>query len=115
MFWGSVELPFDFVALWEHARTACGLKHESLAALMGISSQQLSQQLHGQGHPSVRRMCLLLADPDGRRFFAAFVGLTLDRSEAIDPVEVFLEQQLSQRKRMAKASFTRGNEERRIA
>ncbi len=115
MFWGSVELPFDFVSVWEAARTSCDLKHDTLARLMGISSSQLSQQLHGQGHPSVRRMCLLLADPDGRRFFSTFVSLTLDRSEEIDPVEVFLEQQLSQRKRMAKAQLTRANEDRRVA
>ncbi len=51
------------------------LKHETVAALMGVSAAQLSQQLSGQGHVSLFRLALAAHDPDGRRFVQALFGL----------------------------------------
>lgn len=62
------QLDFDLAAYVVTARQRAGLKHEALAALMGINSQQLSQQLAGHGHLSFRRLLFVSRDPDGKRF-----------------------------------------------
>jgi hypothetical protein len=61
---------FDLGTVWAQARDEAQVKHEALAALMGISAAQLSNQLAGRGsqHLSVQRVLLLAADADGRRF-----------------------------------------------
>ena len=120
MFWlGSVELPFDFVALWERERGAHGLKHEWLALKMGISSQQLSQQLHGHGHPSFKRVLLLLSDPDGRAFVEGLVNrifVHMGMAEVAPFLDWLKEgQAIATRSRMAKASLAPQHEERKIA
>ncbi len=52
------------------------LKHETVAAFMGISAAQLSQQLSGQGHVSLFRLCdSAKRDPDAKRFVQALFGL----------------------------------------
>ena len=69
-------------------RERVGLKHESLAALMGISPSQLSMQLQPGGHVSITRLLHAAKDDDGRRFLQMFwtsvaehVGL--DDSDAV--------------------------------
>lgn len=63
-------------------RDRAGLKHEALAALMGISGPQLSMQLQPGGHLSLTRLLLAADDDDGKRFLqmlwnevAEFCGL----------------------------------------
>ena len=63
---------FDLEAEFAAAYRRAGVKHEAVAALMGISSQQLSQQLAKRGHLSLRRVLLLATDGDGRRVLQAF-------------------------------------------
>jgi transcriptional regulator with XRE-family HTH domain len=57
----------------EEARQSCGLKLESLASLMGISREQLSQELRGQGVISLSRLVMASRDVDGRAFWLAFL------------------------------------------
>jgi hypothetical protein len=54
------------------SRERAGLKHESLAALMGISGPQLSMQLQPGGHVSITRLLLAADDLDGREFLQLF-------------------------------------------
>jgi hypothetical protein len=63
------DLPgFDLAAAVVAARQRAGLKHEVLALLMGITSQQLSHQLAARSHLSLGRLLMAASDPDGRRF-----------------------------------------------
>ncbi len=74
---------FALEAAVVRCRIAAGLKHEVLAVLMGISSQQLSQQLARRGgYLSLPRVLSVAKDPDGRRFLrllwtevADFIGI----------------------------------------
>lgn len=51
-----------------------GMKHETLAALLGkLSYQQLSQARRGQGGIWLTRLVLVAADPDGRAFLREFL------------------------------------------
>lgn len=70
MFLIAPQLAFDIASVWASARDEAQIKHEVLAALMGISAARLSDQLAGRGsqHLSVQRVLLLAADEDGRRF-----------------------------------------------
>jgi DNA-binding transcriptional regulator YdaS (Cro superfamily) len=58
----------DLASTFATARARVGMKHESLARLMGIPAPQLSQQLAGDGHVSLRRLLGVAIDPDGRTF-----------------------------------------------
>ena len=65
-----------------------GLKHEAVAALMGISRQQLAMQLQPGGHLSVTRLLRLAEDEDGALFMQAVWTdvadyLGLDSTDAI--------------------------------
>ena len=71
-------LSFNLEALIVEARRRAGLKHDSLATLMGISSQQLSQQLAERGHVSFRRLLFVSRDPDGKRFLRELFLLIKD-------------------------------------
>jgi hypothetical protein len=84
---GAVNLSFDFGKLWNDARDEARIQHEVLAALMGISAARLSDQVaqRASQHVSLQRACMLLSDPDGRRFvfvlarkIAAANGFDLD-------------------------------------
>lgn len=66
---------FDLEGAVTMARRDAGLKHQNLAALMGISSQQLSQQLAQRGHLSLYRLLLAARHEDGRAFWRAFLPL----------------------------------------
>lgn len=63
---------FDLEAEFSAAYRRAGVKHDVCAALMGISSQQLSQQLAKRGHLSLRRVLLLATDRDGKRVLQEF-------------------------------------------
>lgn len=67
-----VSLPFDLAAIFRRAAQETGVKQDALAALMGITPPQLSMQLAAQGHLSLSRLLMLLADADGRLFLATF-------------------------------------------
>lgn len=60
------ETGFDLEAEFQAAYRRAQVKHEVVARLMGISSQQLSQQLARKGHLSFRRILLLATDADGK-------------------------------------------------
>lgn len=66
-------LPFNFTPIWNDALDDARVKHATIARLMGISSQQLSQQVAGQGHLSFFRLLCVATDDDGRRFFQALM------------------------------------------
>lgn len=63
---------FDLAKAFVEAREEAKVKHEVCATLMGISSQQLSQQLAGRRHLSANRLFRLAFDADGLR---VLVGL----------------------------------------
>lgn len=69
----EARLSFDLARLVVQARKDADLKHDALAALMGISGKQLSHQLAERGHLSLRRLLFVATDKsgDGRRFLAA--------------------------------------------
>lgn len=76
------------------ARGRVGMKHDHLAALMGISGPQLSQQLAGEGHVSLRRLLRIVHDDDGRAFLHALwsdLGDSIGVGDA-DPVMASLGQ-----------------------
>jgi hypothetical protein len=60
---------FDLEAAVVRCREHAGLKHDALAALMGISSPQLSQQIARRGgYLSLPRLLSVATDVDGRIF-----------------------------------------------
>lgn len=78
---------YKLATVWAEAREDARIKHEALAALMGITAAKLSDQLAGRSysHLSLQRVLLLATDPDGRRFLrclclklAAVNGFDLD-------------------------------------
>lgn len=71
LFLVSPVVPCDLGGAVERARRAVGMKHATLAHLMGIPSHQLSDQLARRGHPSLARLLMVGRDPEGRRFLAA--------------------------------------------
>ena len=78
----QVKLPFDLGDLVERARRIANLKRDSMAAAMGISGPQLSQQLTARGHLSLQRLLMMATqDDDGRKAFAA---LWLEIAEALE-------------------------------
>ena len=64
------QLAFDLGSVVAVARERAGIKHEVVAALMGLSASQLADQIAGRKsqHVSFNRMCLLLTDRDGLLF-----------------------------------------------
>jgi len=52
-----------------------GLRETDVADIMGISRQQLGQQLRGEGHLSFNRFYALKRHPDGQRFLWAYLPL----------------------------------------
>ncbi len=90
------QLGFDLNGIWQDARAEVGIKHEALAALMGLSASRLSDQLAGraQQHLSMQRVLLLATDPDGRKFLrvlclklATVNGFDLDALYQIGRIE----------------------------
>jgi hypothetical protein len=81
-------LPFDLGAIVDETRRAVGMKHETLAAYMGISSQQLSKQIANVEHLSWHRLseAFMRMDRDERKAFAlAVVPAWLRAMEIDDP------------------------------
>jgi hypothetical protein len=64
----------DIDALFAETERRLDIKRGTVAHLQGLSPSQLAQQLHGQGHPSLRRLIEMWfsPDPDGKRFVAEF-------------------------------------------
>ena len=90
-------LDYDLEGAVVRARERAGLKHEALAALMGISASQLSQQIGRRGgYLSLPRLLSVATDDDGRAFLrylwadvGAFLGL--DPSAAALQLQLFAE------------------------
>ena len=59
----------NWAAMVERARIAAGLSQKELAALMGMSPAQLSQQTGGLRHLSLQRVDRTTLDPQGQVFF----------------------------------------------
>ena len=111
-------LSFNLSAHIVTARQRAGLKHDSLATLMGISSQQLSQQLAERGHISLQRLLFAACrDQDGKRFLRELFLLIKDEmgwtdfdaiaarlSELVNAVQV----------RMARSQLQAREDERRV-
>ena len=109
-------LGFDLAAYVVEARRRAGLKHDSLATLMGISSQQLSQQLAERGHLSFRRLLFVSRDPDGKRFLRELFLLIKEEMgwEDFDQIAARLSDLINAvQVRQAKAQL-REREERRV-
>lgn len=78
--WGVLigKAGINWVDLFARARGETdNMKHETLAGMMGISAQQLSMQLAGNGHVSLFRLTQVAGndDPAGKRFVVALFGL----------------------------------------
>lgn len=119
LFLVSPVAPCDLAGAIDRARRAVGLKHETLAHLMGIASHQLSDQLAGRGHVSLRRLIQVARDADGRQFWIAFLAelAALTETETDDPVAL-LRRALVQLTKPSMLKATQGdtqNTERRIA
>jgi len=52
-----------------------GMTQDQVARIMGISPQQLAQQLRGEGHLSLSRLYAMSQDPDGQRFVWAYLPI----------------------------------------
>lgn len=67
----------NWADLFARTRGEVGLKHDTLARMMGISPQQLSMQLAGNGHVSLFRLTQVAADDDpvGKRFVETLLRL----------------------------------------
>ena len=103
---------------WDRARHRVGIKHDALAALLGIPATQVSAQLRGKGHPSLWRLLMALNDQDGWRFVWAFfdeIALEAGREsdDALDLIQR-ADAALRLERRMAKADL-RCHEERKHA
>jgi hypothetical protein len=118
-----VTLPFALGPMVERARIDSGLKFDSLAYLMGITRQQLAEQLSGARHLSFPRLLMVTTDPDGRRFFKALmlaifeqVGIE-DRDQVAATLRQVIDafQSRETRGRMAKADIRPAQEERKSA
>ena len=110
-------LDFNLKAAIEDARGRVGMKHERLAYLMGIDSQQLSHQLSGRGHVSLTRVLYAGRKPDGRQFLhvlwptiGEYIGLEDDDAIALRLLEVA---GLLRKRTMAKAQL-REHDERQV-
>jgi hypothetical protein len=117
-----VNLPFALGPMVERARIASGLKLDTLAYLMGITRQQLLEQLSGARHLSFPRLLMTTSDDDGRRFFKTLmlaifeqVGIE-DRDQVAallrHAIDVF---QSREPARMAKADLRQTQDERKSA
>ena len=71
---GAVVTVFPWADALDRARDVAGLKDDNVAALMGISRVQYSQQKHGQGHLSLQRLSMLATDPDGFVMLRSFTA-----------------------------------------
>jgi hypothetical protein len=106
---GAVCVPSEVrVALrhvYQSALRAADIKHETVAHLQGISREQWSQQIYGDGHPSMARLAMLRDDPDGLRFLNYYLPLYAQMVSVwqIDAQAAQLER-LTVELRMAKAS-----------
>jgi hypothetical protein len=118
-----VTLPFALGPMVERARIDSGLKFDTLAYLMGITRQQLAEQLSGARHLSFPRLLMVTTDPDGRRFFKALmlaifeqVGIE-DRDQVAATLRQVIDafQSRETRGRMAKADIRPAQEERKSA
>jgi hypothetical protein len=105
-------LPYNLGALVDEARRAVGMKHETLAHYMGISSQQLSKQLANVEHLSWHRVAygLMRMEADDRRAFARLLWPAWQRAmgiedESTEEAEASGLIALLVRKRMAKAEL----------
>lgn len=117
-----VNLPFALGPMVERARIESGLKLDTLAYLMGITRQQLLEQIAGARHLSFPRLLMTTADPDGRRFFKSLMLAIFEQVgiEDRDQVAALLRQaidvfQSREPARMAKADLRPAQEEKRIA
>ena len=110
-------LDFDLATHVVRARERAGLKHDALATLMGISSQQLSQQLAARGHLSLQRLIFAACrDADGKRFLRELFLLIRDEMgwEDFDQIAARLSELVNAvQVRQAKAELSR--EERKRA
>lgn len=61
--------------IYRTALRAADIKHETVAQLQGITREQWSQQIDGDGHPSLARLAMLSDDPDGLRFLNYFLPM----------------------------------------
>lgn len=71
MFAASTPVPLvglDLPRAFHQARARVGMKHDTLARLMGIEPTQLSAQLAGHGHISLGRLLSVARDSSGRAF-----------------------------------------------
>jgi hypothetical protein len=117
-----VNLPFALGPMVERARLDAGLKFDTLAYLMGITRQQLLEQIAGARHLSFPRLLMTTTDPDGRRFFKTLMLAIFEQVgiEDRDQVAALLRQaidvfQSREPARMAKADLKPAQEEKRIA
>jgi hypothetical protein len=86
-----VVLPFDLPRSLKAAIVSADVKEETVARAMGISFQQLNQQLNGHGHLSMGRVLMLALDPDTRVIAAkvlakAILALRLERDTGVELV-----------------------------
>lgn len=88
----SARLSFNFKPIWDAALDDAHVKHDTIARLMGISSQQLSAQVAQIGHLSFFRLLCVATDADGRRFFQALIERL---SPQIGLDDLAIQQQLS--------------------
>lgn len=118
-----VVLPFPLEPLVVQARADCGMKHDRLAYLMGISSQQLSMALAMRGQLSFYRLLMATREDDGREFFGVLIGLVCEQLglEQIDRVAQMLKRAIDvfqareTKPRMVKADLRNSDTERRTA
>lgn len=112
----------DLDDLFAEAEGRCGLKRETVAALMGIKATQLTQQLHGQGHVSLGRVLAMWChtDPDGQRFVQSVFAVAAERLGfgGFDPVTdaaLTVIVALTSKLRMARAALPQQERKRGVA
>jgi hypothetical protein len=60
------------VEIVEQACRDANITLDRAARIYGVSPQQFSQQIRGIGHVSVPRVCSMVLDRDGKKFFRSY-------------------------------------------
>lgn len=98
-----------------------GLSRKQVAAIYGVSPEQLYQQARGIGHLSLRRLLAMARDEDGKKFLRAYMPLVWkamgfpDLDEAMEIRDMFVRLINRVQVRMAKAELEEHEDERKRA
>ena len=107
--------------LVDKACKRAGLTQDRVARIYGVSPEQWYQQVRGIGHLSVRRLFLMAAEEDGRRFLREYWPLAAeamgmgDLAEALEWRDTFAKLVSKVQVKMAKCELRKREDEEGVA